>query len=169
MFRNQLLKTQPRLTKGGSQHNNKNCFGRRAWSWCTISPNQWRSQEWLSQLETSITLSLAVKREQSTQPVVMEGEVQHFVLIKHCVPVLVRDSQVCVESVQCLFLLDQWCLYCSCDQQRCCPTLGICATACYTGTVTPGSLGTWWGAMTTLRLTLFTFSSHVPEEEMTGP
>lgn len=46
----------------------------------------------------SITLLLAVKRELSTQPVVMEGEVQHFVLIKHAVPVLMRDSQ-CMFNV----------------------------------------------------------------------
>lgn len=50
------------------------CFGRRAWSWCTISRSLSLLPEWLSQWEMSITLWLAVKRAQSTQLVVMEGE-----------------------------------------------------------------------------------------------
>lgn len=50
------------------------CFGRRAWSWCIISPSPWPLLEWLSQRETSITSWLAARRVQSTRPVVMEGE-----------------------------------------------------------------------------------------------
>lgn len=110
-----------------------------------------------------------MKREQSTQPAVMGGKVQLFVLKKHCVPVLMRDSQVCVENVQCFVLLDQQYLYCFCDQHRSCLTLSICVTAIYTGTVTPDSLCSWWGAMITLRLASFAFFSHVPEEKMAGP
>lgn len=50
------------------------CFGRRAWSWCTISPSLLLLPEWLSQRETSITSWLAVRKVQSTRLVVMEGD-----------------------------------------------------------------------------------------------
>lgn len=50
------------------------CFGRRAWSWCTISPSLWLLPEWLSRRETSITSWLAARRVRSTRPVVTEGD-----------------------------------------------------------------------------------------------
>lgn len=57
------------------------CFGRRAWSWCTISPSLSLLLEWLSQREMSTTSWLAVRKVPSTQLVVMEGDFSVFFLM----------------------------------------------------------------------------------------